>query len=173
MTSKYIWYDCCPNCKSFNFKQYDNDTNYSYKYEFYFNTTKLIKCDDCGKVYGYIFRNFRDNHIKYKIINYDKISKIYTVERCKDYYATQSSIGVVSKIKRVWDLDEKNNTVEWLSTHFDEEPKINKINSFNGDFHDKDNSSLNCFNLKDIDNDGWRTVELSYKLAESPNICLD
>ena len=57
MTSKYIWYDSCPNreCKSINFKQCDNDTNYSYKYEMYFNTTKLIKCDDCGKVYGYIF----------------------------------------------------------------------------------------------------------------------
>ena len=176
MTNKYIWYDSCPNseCKSFNFKQFDNDTNYSYKYGFYCYTTKLIKCSDCGKVYGYIFRNFKDNCIKYKIINYDKINKIYTVERCKDYFTIASSIGKISKIKRVWDVDEKNNNVEFLSTHFDEVPNVElpKIDTKN-DFHVKDNASLSCFNLKEIDSDGWRTVELSYKIAESPDICLD
>ena len=176
MTSKYIWYDYCPNreCKSINFKQCDNDTNYSYKYEMYFNTTKLIKCYDCGKVYGYIFRNFINSFIRYKIINYDKIKKIYTVERCKDSLTTASNVGNISKMKRIWDLDEKGNMVESLSTHFDEEPILTNASiPEKHDFHCKDNSSLKCFNLKDIDSDKWRTVELCYTIAESPDICLD
>ncbi len=75
----------CPKCKCENIKDYSYYSNYSSSYKIYYYEVHIIDCCECDYIGGNIYKHpdYR-SVIRYELMDYDPIYKIYKVKRLPD-----------------------------------------------------------------------------------------